>query len=511
MRRDWQKLGEVTASFGAALLVAGYLRYSIQGDIERVSKTLLILGAVMLVAGLGMCYRGIMGYFSKRSSQLGTNTFILSLAVLMILGVLNYLGYQHHKRFDLTTEKFFTLSDQTKKVVGDLKSDVNVIRFAKSPDANFDELLPEYHALNSHLKFQTVDPQQKPDVAKDYGATNMGDVIVGAGDRKQTVAGAAEGNLTEEDLTSTIIKVTQSSTKTACFVTGHGEKSITDTAEHGYSTVSDGLKKEGDSTKGVNLVESNGVPTDCNLLVIAGPTKPFFPQEVQMLSSYLNGGGKILAMIDPDTDPKLDEILTAWNIKVGDNVVIDASGVGRLLGAGPAIPLVADYGDSPITKTLQQQMTFFPLARTVSMADKSKTDPQVVELLKTSAQSFTTPKIEGSSVKYNAKTDQLGPLSLGVAASGKMGATNARLVVIGDSDFASNSGVTGPGDNSDLFYNTIDWLAQQENQISIRPKAPTDRHITMTEAQSHALTWLDLFLIPGIIIISGISIWWRRR
>jgi ABC-type uncharacterized transport system involved in gliding motility auxiliary subunit len=510
MRRDLQKLGEVTASFGVALLVAGYLRYSIQGDMERVSEGLLIGGGVLLLLGVIMCYRGIIRFFSKRSSQLGTNTTILALAVLVILGIINYLGFQYHKRFDLTAEKFFTLSDQTKKIVGGLKTDVNVVRFAKTADENFDEILPEYHALSPRLKFQTVDPQQKPDVAKDYGATQMGDVIVGSGDKKQSVEGAAEGNLTEDNLTSAILKVTQTETKTACFVTGHGEKGTADTGEHGLSTVVEGLKKEGDATQDVNLVEQNGVPANCNLLVIAGPTKAFFPQEEQMVSKYLDGGGKALIMVDPDTDPKLDDIFSAWNIAVGNNIVIDASGMGRLLGAGPAIPLVADYGDSPITKNLAQQMTFFPLARSVSLADKNKTDPQGVELLKTSAQSFTTPKIEAQ-VKYDAKTDQIGPLSLGVAASGKDEALNSRLVVIGDSDFASNSGVNGPGDNSDLFYNTIDWLAQEESQISIRPKTPTDRHINMTEAQKAALTWLDIFIIPGIIVITGISIWWRRR
>jgi len=509
MKRDFQKLGEVTLSFGAALLVAGCLRYSIQGSIERVSEILLIAGGVLFLAGIAFCFRAILRFFSKRSSQLGTNTAVLSIGVLAILVVINYLGFQYHKSFDLTTEKFYTLSDQTKKLVGDLKTDVNIVRFAKTPDATFDELLPEYHGLSSHLKYQTVDPQQKPDVAKDYGAQTMGDVIVSSGDRKQSVEGAAEGGLTEENLTSAIIKVTQNEVKTACFITGHGEKSTADSGAHGYSTVSDGLKKEGYALKDVNLVQSNGVPSDCSLAVIAGPTKPYFPQEVDMVSKYLNAGGKALVMIDPDTDPKLGDILTAWNISMGNNIAIDASGIGRLLGAGPQIPLVTDYGDSPITKTLQRQMTFFPLARTVALADKSKTDPQGVELLKTSAQSFTTPKL-ASQVKYDAKTDQIGPLSLGVAASGLNNA-KARLVVIGNSEFAANSAVNGPGDNGDLFYNTVDWLAQQENQISIRPKSPTDRRISMTEAQSAALSWLDVLVIPGLIVISGLTIWWRRR
>jgi ABC-type uncharacterized transport system involved in gliding motility auxiliary subunit len=510
MRRDLQKLGEVVSIFGAAFLLSGFLRYTIQGEIENVSKWLLIGGAVFLVLGLMMCYKGILKFFSKRSSQLGTNTTILVIAILAILVVLNYVGFKYHKRFDLTTEKSFTLSDQTNKLVGGLKSDINVVRFAKTPDSTFDDLLKEYHNLSAHLQYQTVDPQQKPDMAKEYGAQSMGDVIVSAGDRKQTVENSAEGGLTEEALTGAILKVTQTETKEACFITGHGEKSTAASDEHGYSTVGEGLKKEGYAPKDVNLVQAGSVPTDCSVVIVAGPTKSYFPQEAQSLAKYLDGGGKLLLEIDPDTDPKLDDIFKEWNIQVGNNYVIDASGVGQLIGAGPVFPLVTDYGQSPITKNLAQQMTFFPYARTVSIADKSKTDGQPVELLKTSARSFTKAKL-ADKVQFDPKTDESGPLSLAVAASGAGTALNARLVVIGDSDYASNMGVNAPGDNSDLFYNTIDWLAQQENQISIRPKLPTDRHITMTEAQKAALTWLDMFFIPGIVIISGMAIWWRRR
>jgi ABC-type uncharacterized transport system involved in gliding motility auxiliary subunit len=302
--------------------------------------------------------------------------------------------------------------------------------------------------------------------------------------------------------------VTKDKTKNICFVTGHGEKSTADTGATGYSAVAAGVKKEGYTTRDINLVQENGVPADCDAMVIAGPTKEFFPQEVQMVSKYLDGGGKALIMIDPQTEPKLNDVLSAWNIAVNDNVVIDASGVGRLLGTGPAIPLVSDYGDSAITKSLAGQMTFFPLARTVTAADKTKSSPVETELLKTSARSFTIPKLQ-KEVTFDPKT--AGPLTLGIAASGKENDADARLVVIGDSDFASNQGVSGPGSNGDLFYNTIDWLGHDESQISIRPKEQTDSHIVMTEAQRSALVWIDMIFLPGIAVISGVSIWWKRR
>ena len=507
MKWDREELARFIGTTGIAMLVAGYLRYSIQGELLTFSKVVLAIGALCLLASIVIGFGGILRFSSKRSSQLGTNTTILSVAVLAILVIVNFVGFRHHKRFDLTTEKLYTLSDQTRQVVGGLQKDVTIVRFDKSPNAALDDQMAEYTSLSRHLKFQNIDPQQKPEVAQQYGATRMGDVILASGLRKERLE---TGAASEEDITSAIIKVTQDKLKTVCFVTGHGEKSLTDDGEDGYSHLDAGLKKENYVTRTLNLVSENGVASDCSVVVIAGPTQQFFPQEAEMLNQYLAGSGKGLILVDPQTDPKLGEIFQAWNTNVGDNVVIDSSGVGSLLGAGPAIPLVTTFGESPITKNFARSMTFFPLARTVSIADKSKTDPQIVELLKTSPQSFTVPNLKQGQNKLTFNPDTAGPLSLGVAASRKAEGGEARVVVIGNSTFAANPYV-GLQKNGDLFYNTIDWLAQDENLISIRPKSQTNRRVTLTQGQSSALTWLDLIILPGIVIFSGVYIWWKRR
>jgi ABC-type uncharacterized transport system involved in gliding motility auxiliary subunit len=336
----------------------------------------------------------------------------------------------------------------------------------------------------------------------------MGDVIVAAGSRKQPLETAAEGGtISEQDITSAILKVTRNKVKTVCFVTGHGEKSLTDDGAEGYSRVEQGLKREGYDTNSINLVSENGVPPTCDVTVIAGPKQSLFVQEAVMVGKYMDDGGKALIEIDPQTDPQLDNIFHAWNINVGSNIVVDASGVGRLFGTGPETPLVVDYGDSPITKNLQGGMTFFQLARTVSMADSSKSNPVAVELLKTSARSFTIPKLERE-VRFDPKT--AGPLSLGVAASRTEGDKSARLVVIGNSSFAENQWI-GLQHNGDLFFNAVDWLAQDENLISIRPKSATSRRMVLTEGQAASLRWIEMFFLPGIVILVGILIWWKRR
>lgn len=510
MKRTLNEWGELAASLGVAALIGGYFRYSYQGQLDTTTKEILIGGGVLLIIGLALAYKAILKFFSRRSSKLGTNTAVLSIGVLAILGVLNYLGYQYHKRFDLTSEKLFTLSAQTQKIVSGLREDVNIVRFANQPDASLNDLMTEYKNLSSHIKFQNVDPREKPDVAKEYGAQHMGDVIVAVGDHRQNVEPGAETAIAEQDITSAIVKVIQTKVKTVCFVTGHGEKSLMDQEATGYTLADQGLKREGYATDSVNLVSSNGVPSNCDVLVIAGPKQSFFPQEATMVQKYLDNGGKALIEIDPETDPKLGDLLQSWNVNVGNNVVVDASGVGKLFGLGPAVPLVVDYGDSPITKNLQGGMTFFELARTVSQADKNKFDPQVTELLKTSARSFTIPNLKQKEVTFDPKTDTAGPLSLGVAATKKVGDKSARLVVIGDSAFAENQWL-GQQHNGDLFFNSIDWLAQDENLISIRPKSSTNRRVTLTSAQAAVLRWLDLIFLPAFVIVAGVVIWWKRR
>jgi len=139
MKLDRKELARFLWMIAAALLVAGYLRYTIQGELLRFSKILLIGGGVVFVAALMVGFPYIVQYFSKRSSKLGTNTAILTVAVLAILVFLNFVGFRHHKRFDLTTEKLYTLSDQTKKIVGGLRNDVTIVHFAKQPEPALDE------------------------------------------------------------------------------------------------------------------------------------------------------------------------------------------------------------------------------------------------------------------------------------------------------------------------------------------------------------------------------------
>ena len=509
VKLDWKRERRWLASFGLALAAAGLVRYSTQGEWTRLSEILLIGGGVLFLAGIVLSYRDVVAFFSVRSSRLGANAITITLLVVVVLGLVNFLGYRHHKRLDLTSEKLYTLSDESKRTVAGLKKDVDIIRFARTPDAAFKDLANEYANAGTHVHYREVDPQEKPDVARQYNVTHMNDIVVSAGAHNETLSGTGE-----QDVTNAIIKVTRDTVKNICFVEGHGEKALTDSQQEGLEGGDKALKGEGYDTKSVNLVTSGSVPADCNVLVDAGPKQSLFPQEVDFISKYLDGGGRVLLLLDPETDPKVDPILQSWNIALGSNVVIDASGVGRLFGTGPAVPLVVDYGTSPITQNFTGTMTFFNLARTVSIADKNKSEPEGIELLKTSPRSFTVPNLKTNEVRYDPAKDQAGPLSLGVAAERHSASgdnsKSARLVVIGNSAFATNQWA-GLQRNGDLFVNTINWLAQDEDLISVRPKNPTNRRVILTETQQRELFFASMIFLPGLVIISGALIWFRRR
>lgn len=522
MAFDWKRERHWLASLGLALAASGYVRYSTQNELTTISKVLLIAGGVIFIAALALSYRDIVAFFTHRSSKLGTNTLTLTLLVLVVLGLLNFLGFRHHKRIDATAEQLYTLSDQSRRISRGLQKDVDIVRFAKAPDPEFSDLVAEYVNIAPHIHYRQVDPEEKPEVARQYNVTKMNQVVVASGSHNEILGGTGE-----QDITNALVKITRDAVKTVCFAGGHGERSIESTEPDGYATVATSLKNEAYQSKDINLVSAGEVPADCSVLVVAGPKQSLFPQESQMIAKYLDGGGKALIMVDPEVDPKLGDLLQSWNITLGSNVVIDASGVGRMFGTGPAVPLVVKYGTNPITRNFEGTMTFFPLARTVSMTNKTKPEPDDTELLLTSERSFTVPNLKTKEITYNPAKDNAGPLSLGVAgerkataspavqntgtsAPGANAAKVARLVVIGNSSFAANQWATLQR-NGDLFMNTINWLAQDEDLISIRPKNATNRRVLLTETQQRELYWLSLIFLPGLVVISGAMMWLRRR
>jgi ABC-type uncharacterized transport system involved in gliding motility auxiliary subunit len=276
------------------------------------------------------------------------------------------------------------------------------------------------------------------------------------------------------------------------------------------------------------LAQQNGVPADADVVVIAGPRTDLLAGEIDALKTYLAKGGKLLVMLDPvikaeDGQPVLLEgLLKDWGIEAGNDVVVDASGMGRLIGADASIPVAANYPPHPITDGFNL-LTAYPLTRSMTPIEGGVNGHTAQPLVQTSKASWGETDLKSLLAGHpeQGSGDKAGPVTLAAAVSATPAnppattdkdkkPTETRLVAFGDSDFAAN-GFLGVQGNRDLFLNTINWLAQQENLISIRPHDPEDRRITLTADQERRIFYLTVLIVPGLILLAGVQTWWRRR
>jgi len=428
--------------------------------------------------------------------------------------MINFIGKRHHKRVDLTTAKLYSLSDQTEKIVKGLKTEVTIYHFAKETNPTVNDLLTEYKGINQgKLSFKVIDPQKDPGLAKKFGVRSFGETVVASGEKHEKVDTAQE-----ESVTNALLKVTREKNKVIYFTQGHNEADIGSQDGRGYAAAKKGIENQNYEVKTANLATNPSIPADCSALVIAGPKVALLPTETSLIDKYVDSGGKLLLMQDPDTDAGLDELLKKWKIALDNDIVVDSSGLGQLFGMGPAAPLVSTYESHAITKELANGITFFPLSRSVRIIDNSSSQFAASLLFKTSDSSWGEKNLKNGSAEFNEGIDIKGPVGLGAVSTKaivgddkeKKYGKEARVVVIGDSDFANNTYIRMQR-NGDLFLNIVSWLAEDEDLISVRPKNQENRTVQMTEGRSMLLKWLSLIFLPGSILIMGIVVWVRRR
>jgi ABC-type uncharacterized transport system involved in gliding motility auxiliary subunit len=428
--------------------------------------------------------------------------------ILAVIGAINWLAKTYNKSVDTTTNKRYTLSDQTQKVVKNLKKPVNVYYFDKSD--SYDrarDTFDRYANLSPNFKVSYVDPDKKPDVARVEGMQAFGDIVLDSGEKKEKAK-----SLTEEELTGALIRVLKSGTRSACFVGGEGEHTTEDPGREGYSLFKDILEKSNYKTSTISLIEKPEVPTTCNIVIVGGPKRDMLQPAVDALKKYVDGGGRLLLMFDPvlnlpdqklgDT-PALAALANGWGVTANGDIILDLGAASRLFGA--TSPVVGSYESHPITRVMGDNATVFPLSR--SLAVKTPAE----KLFSTTADSYalTNPKmpLRQEDVEKGTK----GPFVIGAAASIGSGDKAGRVVVVGSSNFASNFILGAPIANRDLVLNMMNWLSSDEDLISIRPKEPEDRRLTITGGGLRVLFLSSIIIMPLLVIGAGFSAWWKRR
>ena len=511
---------------GVALVFAAVAIRFLKPEYQQYYNGLAIAGLVCTLLYILSQWREIGQSLSGRQARYGSLAAASVLVVLGILAAINYLAARHNRRWDLTSARQFSLSDQTKKVLADLKEPIKIRVFARTEDfQRFRDRLDEYTYQSKNVSVEYVDPERRPGLAQQYGVTSLGTVVFDFKGRNEKVT--SEG---EQELTNGLIKVIQGRQPKVYFTQGHGEKDTTSAERGGYQAIGGAMTNSNFLVEKLALAQAAAVPADADIVVIAGPKTDFLGPEVDALRAYLNRGGKMMVMLDPvlkadqPQPASLQALLKEWGINANNDVVLDVSGMGRLIGTDESVPVAVTYPAHAITENFNL-LTAYPLARSITPVEGGARVAQ--KLVETSPSSWAETNLKSLTGGEPAKIDgddKRGPISLGAAVSGP--ATTAaqpagkdgeaakpaevRIAAFGDSDFASNAALGVQG-NRDLFLNTLNWLAQQENLIAIRPKDPEDRRITLTADQERRIFYLTVLIVPGLILLAGVQTWWRRR
>ena len=454
-------------------------------------------------------------WLKARQTKFAAYAATYVLVVIAVVVVVNVLADRYNKSYDATANKRYSLSEQTAKIVKGLKQDATITYFNQS--TRFREgkdLLEEYKTLSPKVKVEYVDPDKDPQRARQSGIRNFGTAIVQVGDKKEEAK-----SMTEEGITGAFIRDLKSNTRTVCFVTGSGEHQIDDSDREGFSQFKQLLAKDDYETKAVDLLQKPEVPNDCTTLVVAGPTRNYVQPEVDAIKAYVENGGRAFFMLDPplkmgrsdiaDNDA-LTSLLQNWGVTVDKDLILDLSPVGQIFGLGPQVALVSNYSSQPIVSEIKRTATGFPLARSIEIKNGDKTS--VEKLFDSSTSSLATTNLSSNRISVQDPNNKKGPLTMAAAGTYNTGKPNSqgRFVVVGSSGWAANRFLDFNG-NSDLALNSVNWLSSDEDLISIRPKPPENRRVSMTQHQFNAVLVTSQFILPLIVVVAGFGVWWKRR
>lgn len=482
-----------------------------------------------------------------RRLRVGVNTLAALAAVVAIVVMVNYLASRHHRRFQWTGDARFELSSPTRRVLEGITNEVTAIVLFDREHVLFPSvygLLAEYAYACPKLKVEHVNYRRDPGRAEYLAArfqlaSSEADLVVFENGPRFTIVRAAE--LSEYDLaplltgskevsrtafkgeplfTSKLAAVLDPRQPVACFLRGHGEHDLaSDDQLQGYSRFATLLRQKGIDPRPLELSGTQDIPSDCQLLVLAGPRTRLHPGELEKLNGFLQRGGRMLALLSFYQARRertgLEELLSGWGIQVGDNFVLDPANTIR----GNDL-IVSNFAPHAITSPLRDRRVHLVLARSVmprnlpGAAAGARPQP----LFSAGVEGYTASAVTEAGVpKPNPETDVRGTIPLAVAAERGgiqgLGAdlAAARVVVVGESLFLGNEMIVSAA-NLEFASLAINWLLDRPQDLAGLAARPLlEYRIALTPGQMGRVQWLLLAVLPGAVLVLGGIVWWRRR
>lgn len=457
----------------------------------------------------------MMEFLRRRSTRYGTNALVYSAVFVLVVVMLNWLGARYNKRWDMSAAGVNSLTDASKQVLDKLDGDVEILAFVGPQEKPFvQEVSGIYGYYSSKLKWQIIDPQASPEIAQRELIQSVPTLKIKMGERSTTVS-----KVDEESITNGIHKVATSAQKKVFFLTGHGEPSPDEkAAPGGMGLFADTLRNQNYEVSGIFAGEAASIPEDAAVVIVGTGDRPHFPAEIEKLREYMQKGGNVLILLEPQRDDVLVGFARALGVRVGDDVILDQQVrlfQGVTIGTDA---IVTQYGDHPSVKPLTER-SMFSLSRSVSPAIEEPGGPFRFKPLGFSSQTSwaetDVARVFDKGEAELADDDIKGPIPLGaageapVAAIGGEGGKKTRVAIFGDTSFLTNQYLRQLY-NDAVGQSVVGWLAGEESLISIAPRVVRASRAFLGEAEGRTVFYLSVLVLPELILLAGIIVWWRR-
>lgn len=485
-------------------------------DTELLTR-ILIIGAAVFVIGIAVYALldpdRVRKILTGRQARYGSNSFVLFIAFIGILVVVNILAQQYPQRWDVTEDKQHTLAPETIQALQSLPEPVQATAFysTRLNTESAAQLLEDFKAnSNGKFDYQFMDPDANPVLVNQLGITGDGKILLQMGEQQEIVALASE-----TELASGLIRLLNPEKPVLYFLTGEGEHDTENTGEGAYTRVRQVLESKNYVVKTLNLQAENAIPEDARAVVVAGPLVPLTENSVTLIRDYLENGGSLMLLSNPvpltqfgDQPDLLAEYLASdWGITLDNDIVVDTNSP-----SSPFFAVAAQYAAHPITEKMQGVAAIFPYSRSLTVGAEN-TDAAPTALVLTIDQSWGETNfaaLDGNqALEFNQEEDILGPMTL--AAAAEKSTTGSRIVVFGSSSFAQDDNFDFAG-NGDLFANAIDWVSEEDSLINLTTSTAQERTFNPPGSVQFILTIVSaVCLVPLVIIAAGVYAWVRRR
>ena len=510
------------AVLGLVALLAGLIIMLLLAEIRLAAWGIMGTGIILLASAFVLDFRRVSRALTGWRGRFGVGTTVMASIFIGITILLNGISINYYQRIDATALGQFTLTEQTKDVLRAVTKPIKALCFFVSEKDTYGittyatSLLLEYKNYTNKLTIEYIDPEEHPDRARQYGITpdtGYQIVVFESGNHRRLVFPwdivVVEGQQivgieAEHSFTSAILEVTGVAQKKVYFLTGHGEAAI----NGNYSDACSGLRDDLYLIGTLNLITNPSIPSDCAVLIIAAPQTALTASEVEIINRYLRASGQVMILTNPNPTPDIEKIVSPWGVDIGDGTVIDPASSVSPHEDMPLVPAARDYFYLP--------SVYFPGATAIIPQQTVPSNVQMEPLVYTSQNSWLDKNFTADKEPvFDSETEKKESLAIGVLIAEVPTAELAtskltRLVIIGDSDFASNTHFDS-ANNGDLFLNSVNWLAEETELIAIHRTVTRFRRLVVRPGQANFINYSSLALPPILVLIIGGIIWWRRR